>query len=232
MQHFNSIIFYDFLNNSAGILSLPLALGYPGGANSKEPTCLCRRHKTHGFDSWVGKILWEGMGATPIFLPEESIDRGAWPATVHRVTKSQTLEQLSAHIHAAAASKSLQSCLTLCDPMDGSPPGSPVPGILQARTLEWVTISFSNAWKWKVKVKSLSHVWSLATPWTAAYQVPLSMGFSRQEYQSVLLLPSPTHTYTHIYTHTKLCHVKIKTNLQSSFHSHAFYFFIMPNCPG
>ena len=73
---------------------------------------------------------------------------------------------------AAAAAKSLQSCPTLCDPIDGSPPGSPVPEILQARTLEWVAISFSNAWKWKVKVKSLSHVWLLATPWTVAYQAP------------------------------------------------------------
>ena len=82
----------------------------------------------------------------------------------------------------AAAAKSLQSCQTLCDPRDSSPPGSPVPGILQARTLEWVAISFSNAWKWKVKVKSLSCVWPSATPWTAAFQVPPSMGFSRQEY--------------------------------------------------
>ena len=87
---------------------------------------------------------------------------------------------------AAAAAKSLQSCLTLCDPIDGSPPGSPVPGILQARTLEWVAISFSNAWKWKVKVKSLSRVRLLATPWTAAYQAPLPTGFSRQEYGSGL----------------------------------------------
>ena len=88
---------------------------------------------------------------------------------------------------AAAAAKSLQSCLTLCDPTDGSPPGSPVPGILQARTLEWVAISFSNAWKWKVKVKSLSRVRLLATPWTAAHQAPPSMGFSRQEYCHRLL---------------------------------------------
>ena len=80
---------------------------------------------------------------------------------------------------------------TLCDPIDSSPPGSPVPGILQARTLEWVAISFSNAWKWKVKVKSLSHVWLFATPWTAAYQAPPSMGFSRQEYWSRVPLPSP-----------------------------------------
>ena len=87
-------------------------------------------------------------------------------------------------MNAAAATKSLQSCLTLCDPIDGSPPGSAVPGILQARTLEWVAISFSNAWKWKVKVKSLSRVRLFATPWTAAYQAPPSMGFSRQEYWS------------------------------------------------
>ena len=91
---------------------------------------------------------------------------------------------------AAAAAKSLQSCPTLRDPIDGSPPGSPVPGILQARTLEWVAISFSNAWKWKVKVKSLSCVRLLATPWTAAYQDPPSMGFSRQEYWSGVPLPS------------------------------------------
>ena len=96
---------------------------------------------------------------------------------------------------AATASKSLQSCLTLFNPIDGSPPGSPVPGILQARTLEWVAISFSNAWKWKVKVKSLSPVWLLATPWTAAHQAPLSMGFSRQEYWSGVPLPSPYYWY-------------------------------------
>ena len=78
---------------------------------------------------------------------------------------------------AAAAAKSLQLCPTLCDPIDGSPPGSPVPGILQARTLEWVAISFSNAWKWKVKVKSLSRVQLLATLWTAAYQTPPSWDF-------------------------------------------------------
>ena len=89
-----------------------------------------------------------------------------------------------------AAAKSLQSCLTLCDPMDGSPPGSPVSGILQARTLEWVAISFSNVWKWKVKVKSLSRVQFLATSWTAAYQAPPSMGFSRQDYWSGVPLPS------------------------------------------
>ena len=91
---------------------------------------------------------------------------------------------------AAAAAKSLQSCPTLCDPIDGGPPGSAIPGILQARTLEWVAVAFSIVWKWKVKVKSLSHVQLVATPWTAAYQAPPSMGFSRQEYWSGLPLPS------------------------------------------
>ena len=90
-----------------------------------------------------------------------------------------------------AAAKSLQSFPTLCDPIDGSPPGSPVPGILQARTLEWVAIAFLQF----VKVKSESEVAQscrlLATPWTAAYQAPLSMGFSRQEYWSGVPLPSP-----------------------------------------
>ena len=95
---------------------------------------------------------------------------------------------------AAAAAKSLQSCPTLCDPIDGSPPGSPVPGIFQARTLEWVAISFSNAWKWKVKVKSFSCVWLFTTPWTAAHQAPPSIRFSRQEYQSGVPPPSPEFT--------------------------------------
>ena len=91
----------------------------------------------------------------------------------------------------AASAKSLQSCLTLCDPIDGSPPDSAIPGILQARTLEWVAISFSNAGKWKVKGKSLSRVWLFTTPWAAADQAPLSVGFSRQEYWSGVPLPSP-----------------------------------------
>ena len=91
----------------------------------------------------------------------------------------------------SAAAKSLQSCLTLCDPTDGSPPGFPVPEILQARTLEWVAISFSNAGKWKVKVKLLSRVELLATAWTAACQAPPSMGFSRQKYWSGVPSPSP-----------------------------------------
>ena len=100
--------------------------------------------------------------------------------------------RLVAVMHAAAAAaKSLQSCPTLCDPIDGSPPGSSIPGTLQTRTLEWVAISSSNAWKWKVKVKLLSRVQLFATPWTEAYQSPPSMGFSRQEYWSGVPLPSP-----------------------------------------
>ena len=94
----------------------------------------------------------------------------------------------------AAAAKSLQSCPTLCDPIDSSPPGSPVPGILQARTLERVAISFFNAWTWKVKVKLLSRVRLLVTPGTTAYQAPPSMGFSRQEYWSGGPSPSPLRT--------------------------------------
>ena len=109
-------------------------------------------------------------------------------------------------LNAAAAAKSLQSCPTLCDPIDGSPPGSPVPGILQARILEWVSISFSNAWKWKVKVNLLSRVQLLVTPWTAAHQAPPSMGFSRQDYWSGVPLPSlmcpliSVHKYLPVYS--------------------------------
>ena len=99
---------------------------------------------------------------------------------------------------AAAAAKLLQLCLTPCDPIDVSPLGSSVSGILQARTLEWVAISFSNAWKWKVKVKSLSRVQLLATSWSVAYQAPPSMGFSRQEYWSGLPLPSPNTSCTYL----------------------------------
>ena len=118
----------------------------------------------------------------------------------------EEIENMIRPIAAAAAAKLLQLFPTLCNPIDGSPPGSAVPGILHARTLEWVAISwhcsglpflglpFSNAWKWKVKVKSLSRVWLFMTPRTVAYQAPLSMGFSRQEYWSGLPLPSPDQT--------------------------------------
>ena len=107
-----------------------------------------------------------------------------WNNSLINVTSPWSEYSTSPKSHTAAAAKSLQSCPTLCDPIDGSPPGSPVPGILQSRTLEWVAFSFSNAWKWKVKGKSLSHVWLFATPWIAVYQAPPSMGFSRQEHWS------------------------------------------------
>ena len=110
---------------------------------------------------------------------------------IHNRTCCDCQNNLRLSISLAAAAKSLQLCLTLCDPIDGSPPGSPVPGILQARTLEWVAMSFSNAWKWEVKVESVSRVWLLVTPQTAAHQAPLSMEFSRQVYWSGVPLPSP-----------------------------------------
>ena len=120
-------------------------------------------------------------------------------SSIHGIFQATVLEWgafgEAPNIHTAAA-KSLQSCLTLCDRIDGSPSGSTIPGILQARTLEWVAISFSNAWQWKVKVKSLSRVRLLATPWTAAYQAPPSMGFSRQEYWSEVPLPSLNYILT------------------------------------
>ena len=121
-------------------------------------------------------------------------DKGIFLILKHKKVRNKKDPEL--YPPAAAAAKSLQSCPTLCDPIDSSPLGSSVPGILQARTLEWVAISFSSAWKWKVKVKLLSHVQLLATPWTAAYQAPPSMGFSRQEYWSgsILLQEDKTET--------------------------------------
>ena len=186
--------------------------GLPWWLSGKESTCQCRRCR---FDPWVGKIPWRRKWQpTQVFLSGKAhgqrnlVGYGLWG---HKrvghdlVTKQQQLylsffnckeksewmyELYALLIVAAAAAKSLQSCPTLCDPIDGSPSGSPVPGILQARTLEWVAISFSNAWKRKVKVKSLSRVQLLATSWTAAHQAPPSMGFSRQEYWSGVPLPS------------------------------------------
>ena len=123
--------------------------------------------------------------------PVGSESQGTWAPTdsgIFRGSQNHSLRDTkwpyNITVAAAATAKSLQSCPTLCDPRDGLLPGSPVPGILQARTLEWVAISFSSAWKWKVKAKSLSRVRLLATPWTAAFQAPPSMGFSRQEYWS------------------------------------------------
>ena len=137
---------------------------------------------------------WSGL---PFLFPGALPDPGAKPALAGRFFTTELPGKPCVNIiidfikRPAAATKSLQLCPTLCNPIDGSPPVSPVPGILQARTLEWVAISFSSAWKWKVKGKSLNRVWLLATPWTAAYQAPLSMGFSKQEYWSGVPLPSP-----------------------------------------
>ena len=120
---------------------------------------------------------------------------------------------------AATAAKSLQLCLTLCDPIEGSPPGSPVPGILQARTLEWVAIAFSNARKWKVKVKSLSRAWLSATPWTADSQAPPSMGFSRQEYWSGLPLPSLYNPKPHLKNISHQVHIWTNNHIQPLTHT-------------
>ena len=136
----------------------------------------------HIFFTWITHKYSDNTLITRILLGECIL-----PAHNGTITLKPFCHKISA---AAAAAESLQSCLTLCDPIDSSPPGSPVPGILQARTLESVAISFSCAWKWEVKVKSLSRVRLLATPWTAAHQAPPSMGFSRKEYWSGVPLPS------------------------------------------
>ena len=130
--------------------------------------------------------LWPVWATRPELAEALSVQLGALPGSnILRAQHYLGCEWSTIYSQcAAAAAQSLQSCPTLCDPIDGSPPGSPVPGILQARTLEWVAASFSNVWKWKVKVKSLSRVRLFATPWTAAYQAPPSMGFSRQEHWS------------------------------------------------
>ena len=134
-----------------------------------------------------GKIwTWGFLGIPGLEIITSASQCSIWMCVPHRACTSSLLSPAAA---AAAAAKSLQPCPTLCDPMDCSLPGFFVHGILQARTLEWVAISFSNAWKWKVKVKSLSRVRLFATPWTAAYQAPPSMGFSRQQYFSPLVAP-------------------------------------------
>ena len=145
-------------------------MGFPGGSDAKESTC---NTGNLGSIPELGKSLGGGHG---------------YPIQYSCLENPHGQRSLAGYSPAAA--KSLQSCLTLCDPIDGSPSGSLIPGILQARTPEWVAISFSNVWKWNVKVKLLSHVRLLATPWTAAHQAPSSMGFARQEYWSGVPLPS------------------------------------------
>ena len=169
---------FDHLMRRVGLLEKTLMLGGIGGRLRRGRQ---RMRWLHGITDLMDMSLSE--------VRELVLDREAWCAAIHGVTKNQTqlsnwteLNWLKAWMQAKYLStdegirkmwyicyaKSLQSCPTLCDPIDGSPPGSPIPGILQARTLEWVTISFSNAWKWKVKGKLLSRVPLLATPWTAA----------------------------------------------------------------
>ena len=129
---------------------------------------------------WTGWISLQSTGLTRVFSNTTVQSIILWCSVLFIVQLSHPYMTTGKTIAltAAAAAKSLQSCPTLCDPKDSSPPGSAVPGILQARTREWVAISFSNAWKWKVKVKSLSHVRPSVTSWTAAFQAPPSMGFS------------------------------------------------------
>ena len=142
-----------------------------------------------GWDGWmVSPTWWTGVWAS------SGVGDGQRSLVCCSPWGRIVRQDWALRVYAAAAAKSLQSCPTLRDPIDVSPPGSPVPGILQARTLEWVAISFSNAWKWKVKVKLLSRVRLFETPWTAAHQAPPSMGFSRQEHWSVVPLPSPTES--------------------------------------
>ena len=168
-----------------------------------QPTRLPRPWDSPGKNTGVGchfllqcmKVKSESEVAQSCPTPSDPMDCSLPGSSVHGIFQARVLEWGAIAISTmrpSSAAKLLQLCLTLCDPIDDSAPVSPIPGILQARTLEWVAISFSNALKWKVKVKSLSCIRPLATPWTAAYQAPPSMGFSRQEYWSGVSLPSPT----------------------------------------
>ena len=145
----------------------------------KENNLKCPLQESENLWTWGGKVKVNNQMRT-------------WGKVFATQDYQQRINTQTNYSHAA---KSLQSCPTLCDPIDGSPLGSSVPGILQARTLEWVAISFSSAWKWKVKMKSLSRPRLLAPPRTAAYQAPPSMGFSRQEYWSGVPLPSLNYSH-------------------------------------
>ena len=152
------------------------------------------RHASIGLSSGIhlGKSLSMHLGKDPWMSQVWRKNQDNWPEVNKDPEGLSYISGWRCLCTVPLLAKSRQSCPTLCDPINSSPPDSLVPGILQARTLlEWVAISFSNAWKWKVKVKSLSCVQPSATPWTAALQAPPSMGFSRQEYWSGVPLPSP-----------------------------------------
>ena len=163
----------------------------------KSALCLCWWWWWGGLEMWPNgqEVICQGGCEQATFQGQNRMGKGT--ENYIFIECSDIKQQLKP----STAAKSLQSCPTLCNSIDGSPPGSPVPGILQARTLEWVAISFSNAGKWKVKVKSLSRVWPFMTQWTAAYQAPPSMGFSRQEYWSGVPLPSPKPSTSSHETH-------------------------------
>ena len=166
-----------------------------GGEGTTEDEMVGWHHQRNEHEFEKNLRESEGQKSLPCCHPwgckESDTISHSTTTTTHTHKHTHSPEFKGQKLAAAAAAKSLQSCPTLCNPRDGSPPGSPIPGILQARTLEWAAISFSSASKWKVKVKLLSCVWLLATPWTAAHQALPSMGFSRQEYWSGVPLPSP-----------------------------------------
>ena len=157
----------------------------------------------------LGLVLWYSRVLESV-LPLQRLGLDLW--------SGRKIPQVVCYgIAAAAVVNSLQSCLTLCDPIDSRPPGSPVPGVLLTRTLEWFAISFSHAWKWKVKVKSLSRVWLFVTPWTAAHQAPPSTGFSRQEYWSGVPLLSLVMALSEIKTNTQKWETKDEAQTNGSY---------------
>ena len=169
-----------------------------------HPTCLLRNlysgqegtvRPRHGTMDWfqIGKGVCQGCILSP-YLFNLYAEYIMWNARLDKAQAGIKISRRNINNLSRTLLLLLLSSFNhvqLCDPIDSSPPGSSVPGILQARTLEWVAISFSNAWKWKVKVKSLSRVRLFETPWSAACQAPPSMGFSRQEYWSRVPLSSP-----------------------------------------
>ena len=178
---------------------------------SPSPCTVCQDTVSLCLSIWkqpFGQAFWNCFFYWPLFCGQDS--KCCWCQLLEQVIK-EYLYSFKFREKLLTA-KSLQSCPTLCDPIDGSPPGSRVPGILQARTLEWVAISFSNAWKWKVKVKSFSHIWLLVTPWTATFQAPPSMGFSGQEYWSGVPLRSPLERKVFPYTIKSFVFQKLTSN--------------------